>query len=357
MFMQDKKSAYITENELKNQIKSGCFPSCYLIFGDEHYLIKNYINRIISTAVEGFEEFNLNKFDGNVKIQEVYDAVQSFPMMASRRVVTLCDFPFDKASATEAERLLTMLGDMPSTTVFVMWYETVEINQKKTGEKFNKLIKAVNSAGGAVCCLGRRSDTEIFKMLQSGAAKRKCVMDLNTARHMVESCSDDLGTLVNELEKLCLFVGEGGTITSETVDRVCSRSVEASVYNVSKAVLQNDLAGAYRLLDDLFYMNTDPVYILTLLSSAYVDIYRVFAAKSLGLRQEAVAKEFSYGNTAFRLRDAERSAGKFTESQIVRSLKVLQETDRLLKISRADSKALLETAIVSLIQIAKGEKQ
>ena len=94
-------------------------------------------------------------------------------MLASRRVVTLCDFPFDKAPVTETERLLTMINDMPSTTVFVMWYETVEINEKKPGEKFNKLFKAVNSAGGAVCYLGRRSDTEIFKILQSGAARRK----------------------------------------------------------------------------------------------------------------------------------------------------------------------------------------
>ena len=355
MFMQDKsKNVYLTENELKSQIKSGCFPSCYLIFGEEHYLIKNYLDRIISTAVEGFEDFNLNKFDGNVKIQEVYDATQSFPMLASRRVVTLCDFPFDKAPVTETERLLTMINDMPSTTVFVMWYETVEITEKKPGEKFNKLFKAVNSAGGAVCYLGRRSDTEIFKILQSGAARRKCIMDLNTARAMVESCSDDLGTLVNELEKLCLYVGEGGTITVETVNMVCSRSVEASVYNVSKAVLRNDLAGAMQLLDDLFYMNTDPVYILTLLSSAYVDIFRVFAAQSLGLRKDTVAKDFGYGNMAFRLNDAERNMRKFTEQQLVESLKVLQGTDRLLKTSRADSKTVLETAMVNLIRIGQG---
>lgn len=348
---------YLTENELKTCIKSGQFAPCYLIFGEEHYLIRNYVEKIISTSVKDFEEFNINRFDGKASVQDVYDAVQSFPMMSPRRVVTLCDYPFDKAPAAENDKLTGLLSDMPSTTVFVMWYETVEINRKKPGDKFSKLIKTVKKTGGEVCYLGHKSEGEIMKMLQSGAARRKCRLDTAAARHMIETCSDDLGTLVNELEKLCLYVGEGGVITNETVDKVCSRSVEASVYNVSKAVLRGDLQGACRLLDDLFYMNTDPAYILTFLSSAYIDIYRVFAAQSSGIKPDEAARELGYGNTAFRLNEAERNMRRFSERQIVESLRCLHECDRLVKGSRADGRTILEKTLVELMVIAGGKKQ
>ena len=355
--MQDKfLNMYLGENDLKAHIKSGGFKPCYLIFGEEHYLTRNYVEKIVATSVDAFPEFNVSRFDGNVKVQEVYDAVQSFPMMSARKVVTLCDFPFDKASSGECEKLINYLDEIPATTVFVMWCETVEINPKKPGDKFKKLMKAVEAADGAVIHLGRKSESEIVRMLQAGAARRKCRLDPNVARYMIQNCSDDLGTLVNELEKLCMFVGENGVIQHATVDKVCSRSVEASVYNVSKAVLGGDLDGACRLLDDLFYMNTDPAYILTFLASAYIDIYRVFAARNSGRSVNDVAKEFGYGNLAFKLNDADRHVKKFSEKQITDSLKVLRECDRLIKGSRTDNRVALEKVLVELTVIASGGK-
>ncbi len=353
----DKKTAYLTENELKLQIKNGNFAPCYLLFGEEHYLIKTYVERMVETAVDGFHEFNISRFDGKAPIQTVFDSVYGFPMMSSRKIVTLCDYPFDKAPATETEKLLELLSDMPATTVFVLWYETVEINPKKPGEKFQKLIKAVTGAGGEVCVLDRKPQGEIMKMLQSGAARRRCVMNATTARYMTETCSDDLGILINELEKLCLYVGENGVITNETVDKICSRSVEASVYNVSKSVLRGDLTGAYKLLDDLFYMNTDPAYILTFLASAYVDIYRVFAARSKGVRSEDIAKDFGYGNRSFVLTEAERNMRKLSEKQITESLKALSECDREVKGSRLDGRTALEKVLAELTVIARSESK
>ncbi len=350
------KMQYLTENELKLQIKSGNFAPCYMFFGEEHYLIRNYVEKMVSSCVDGFVEFNISRFDSKTAVQQVYDAVQSFPMMSPRRIVTLCDYPFDKVASSEADKLMSLLADMPATTVFVLWFETVEINQKKPLDKFSKLMKAVREAGGEVCYLGRKTEGEIMKMLQSGAARRKCRMDATTARYMIETCSDDLGTLINELEKLCLYVGEEGTVSKETVDKVCSRSVEASVYNVSKAVLRGDLKGACELLDDLFYMNTDPAYILTFLSSAYIDIYRCFAARSGGFKTDTVAKDFGYGNLAFRLNDAERNMRKFSEQQITESLKCLSHCDEMLKGSRADGRTVLEKTLVELTVIAQEKR-
>ena len=101
-------------------------------------------------------------------------------------------------------------------------------------------------------------------------------------------------TLINELEKLCLFVGTDGVITKEVVDKICSRSVEASIYNLSKMLLRGDLQGAYKSLDDLLYMNTEPALLINILSSSYIDIYRAFAARKSGVNPESVGKDLGY---------------------------------------------------------------
>lgn len=351
------KVEFLTENELKIEIKDKNFAPCYLLFGEEHFLIKGYLQKIISSTVSDMEDFNVNRFDGAVKLQSVYDAVTSFPMMADKKVVTLCDYPYEKGAASENEKLLKTIEDIPSTTCFVIWFETVEINPKKPGDKLNGLFKAVIEAGGHVCYLGRKSVSDIMKMLQSGAARRKCKLEPTTARYMVEVCSDDLSMLINELEKLCVYVGENGIITNETVDKVCSRSTEASVYNISKAVLRGDLSEAYKTLDDLLYMNTDPALILSTLAGAYIDMYRVFVARSTGKHADEIAKDFGYFNTAFRLTEAERNVKRFEKQQLVDFLDILRDADSVVKSSRCDGRVVLEKTIAQLALIGSGGKR
>lgn len=351
-----KQPEILTENDLVSAIKGKNLSGCYCIFGDEQYLIKRHINEMLRLAVSDLADLNLMKFDGAVKAQTVYDAVTSFPVMSASRAVTLCDFPFDKAPQNEIDKLFSAIADMPPTTVFIIWFETISIPVKKPGDRFSKLFFAVSESGGHVYNIGRKNTSDIMRLLQSGAARRKCRMEPTTARYMIDTCSDDLSTLVNELEKLCLYVGEGGNISNETVDLVCSRSLEASVYSLSKAVLRGDIAGAFKTIDDLSFMNTDPAYILTILSSAYIDIYRAYAAKCAGIRPEAAAKELGYFGTAFRLTDAERQLKNFSEKQIISSLRCLYECDKTVKSSRVPGRTTLEKAVVQLALIARGQK-
>ncbi len=353
--MPAKNQEFLTEYDLKSQIKSKKYVPCYCLFGDEHYMIKRHVKSIISSAVDEFADFNVTQFDGAVKIQEVYDAVMAFPMMSAYRVVTLCDYPVDKVPASELEKMYSLMEDMPSTSILVLWFETVEINAKKPSDKFAKLFKAVAESGGVVCNIARKTVPEIIKLLQAGAAKRQCRLDSSAARYMVETCSEDLNTLINELEKLCFFVGEGGNITVNEINKICSRSTEASVYNVSKAVLRGDLQGAYRILDDLLYMNTDPAYILMCLSSAYIDIYRAFAVRSTGRKPDTAAKELGYFNTAFRLTEGEKHLSRLSEAQLIESVKLLADCDRLMKSTRCDERTLLEKVLVDLAMVARSK--
>ena len=138
---------------------------------------------------------------------------------------------------------------------------------------------------------------------------------------------------------------------------MCSRSTEASVYNISKAVIRGDLSGAYKILDDLLYMNTETTYILSVLAGTYIDMYRCFAARSEGKRAEEIAKDFGYYNNAFRLTDASRNISRFSEEQLVKFLDILRNGDKLLKGSRCDDRVILEKTIAELVIAQSGGKK
>lgn len=343
---------FFTEDSIKLDIKNKMFRNCYVFFGNEQYMIRHYVSKICDSAVNTMPELNVSYYEGNA-VKEVFDCAVTFPFMAEKRVVKLCDFPIAKASANEFNALLELIENLPQYTILIIWFETVEINPKKLGEKAKKLFSAVEKSGGRVCQIMQKNSAELIKIIQNSAAKRGVKIDLPVARYMVDNCSQDVGSILFELEKLCAFA-ENGEVTLKMVEDVCCRSVEASVYALSKQLLRQDLDGALKTISDLFYVKIKPTDILWNLAGAYIDIYRTFAAKTEGKRASASASALGYSqNIAFRLDNAEKDLKNFSEKQLVDSLKEIQKCDARLKDNGMDSRTAIENLIVTLVVIMR----
>ncbi|MCI8359858.1 MAG: DNA polymerase III subunit delta [Clostridiales bacterium] len=341
----------ITEAELKKQLKGELAP-VYLLFGTETYLKQHYVNLLVKKAAGEERNFNFNRFDGLPDMQALYDAASQFPLMRPTKCVLVCDYDPEKASAAELEKLLQIVAEPLDTTVLLFWFDTVEVNLKKA-TKFKKLAVAAEKRGGYAVELNRRTPAELQRMLCDGASRRGCRMEPTTARYMIENCSDDLQTLLGELEKLCAY-GQGEHITREMIDKVTVRRVEVSVYNLAKALTAGRIEEAMSLLDDLFFQRVEPIVILSSLSAPYVDMLRAKAAEAAGQRADAIAADFGYYGTAFRLKNASYAAKRLGMDQLRQSLTVLLEADGRLKGSRTPPRTALEQTLIQLYRIAKG---
>lgn len=340
------------EAQLKKQIQAAALTPVYFLYGEEHYLIRHYVNRIISKAVSGDTAFNLDIYDEKAGLQQIYDSVMAFPLMSDKKCVSVCDLPADKLPLSDYKVLLGLVSDPNPTTVLLLWFETVEIPQKGMHERFKKLQAAVEKGGGTVVYLPHKSQMEITTMLCNGAAKRLCRMQPTTAKYMIALCGDSLFLLMNELEKLCAYaVGQGGVITNAMVDAVCSRTVEASAYGLSRELFAGRLPEALRMLDDLFFMRTDPIILLSGIADTYIDIYRIIAAGKAGLSKARMAQQLGYGNRAFRLDYAERYSRQLNSDTVLLSLQAIAEADGRLKGSREEPKMVLESLLITLAYI------
>ena len=184
------------------------------------------------------------------------------------------------------------------------------------------------------------------------AARRGSALTPDNAKLLVERCGDDLNLLLNEIDKLSALAG-GGEITREHIETAATKNLEASVFDLSKALLQNNYERSYTILNTLFYQKEEPVAILAVLSGAYADLYRAKAAAQAGVPAESLAADFGYRGREWRLRNAARDSARLSLPMLRQSLEILAQADGQLKSARTDKRVVLEQTAARLIVLAR----
>ncbi len=343
--------AKIGETQLKAQIKSGEYENAYLIYGEESYLKDFYVNLMRKKIVEpAFETFNFHQYEGkDSSLDDILKDAQMLPMMGGYNFVLVRDYQLEK-NKNDIKQIEEYLSDAPDTTVIVFLYNAVSPDVKSAS--FKKIISAFDKAG-AVVNLEKRSESDIVKLLVSGAKKRGSSISSSNASYLISVSGNDMTVLLNELDKLSNFAG-GGEITKEIIDNMATKCLQARVYDLSKAVVSGNSDNAYMSLNSLFSMKEDPILMTAVIGGVYVDMYRVKCAKTAGYSFDDVAKHYNYKGREFALRNASRDCAALTEMQLRQSLDEIIETDVKLKSTATDKKLLVEELIAKLLLIARG---
>lgn len=343
--------AELNESGIKSHIKQGEFYNAYLFFGEESYLKEFYLSQLKSKIVPpAFEAFNYRFFDGKQSsLDDIIKDAQMLPVMSEYNFVLIRDYPVEK-SKSDMKQLKEFLSDVPESTVLVLCYDSAAPDVKSAS--FKSLRNMFDKAG-TVVQLDRKSESELIKLLVSGAAKRGAVLSSANAGYLISLAGSDMTVLLNELDKLSAFAG-GGEITRDIIDDMAVKCLQARVYDLSKAVVSGNADAAYSVLDTLFSMREDPILLTAVISGVYVDMYRVKCAKSAGMGYDDVAAHFNYRGREFALRNASRDCASLSEKQLRASLDVIADTDLKLKSTAVDKRVLIEEMIVKLMMIAGG---
>lgn len=339
--------ARLTEQEFKKQLGNGELPPICLIYGDEDYLKKHYAALLQKKAVDDDTAgFNLHKINGDdFQLDAFYQAAQSMPFMSEYNCVCVKDLAVEKMKNDDFDALMSVLSDLSENCVVIFFMDSVALDEKKSKTKdFIGLIEQV----GVVLCLNKMSGASLYKLLENGAAKRKCTLSRDCSAYLVSRAGDDLNTLLNELEKLCFYKGEG-EIKRSDIDLICIKSLDASVFDLSKALVSGTAQQAFDILNDLLAQKEKPVVILGILISTYVDMYRAQVALASGEAVDAPAKIFNYRRREFLLKNAARNSANMTIPQIRDCLEVLADADSRIKSTALDERRILEEVMLKLM--------
>lgn len=344
--------AKIGEAELKNQIKNNDFSNVYMIYGDEGYLKEFYVKRLKEKLVESaFADFNYHHYDGKkAPLSEILTDADMMPMMSSNTFLLVRDYPFDK-SKEDVELLKEYLKDVNEAAVIVFWFDNLEIDTKKN-TKLKALEAAVSKYGTAVE-LNRKTESELVRLVSSKVKKSGCTIDSANAQYLISVVGNDLKTILNETEKICNSL-DGGEITRKTIDSLAVKCLQARVYDLSKFILNGKSDEAYGVLRVLFAQKEEPIVILAVISSCYIDMYRVKCAKASGQGEQSLTQYFNYKGREWLIRNAVRDSKNLSLENLRCAIDVLSNTDKKMKSTAVDKNLLLEETVTKLIALRNG---
>ena len=336
----------MNEEILKAQIKKKEFQRFYLIYGEENYRKERYCRELIRAAVpKETESFNYHRFDSeNFDLAHFISVVENLPLMSDYKCVLLRDIDAESVKAAEWKEFSAALKDIPERTIIILYYDTVKADKK--GSHF-KALQEIAKKCGLEAEIGKPTRRVLEKWLLKLIAAGGCTIQDETLNYLIETCGDDMNRLETEAEKLCSYA-RGGEIEKSSIDLLTARPLNASVYDLAKAIASKNKTEGLRLIDEYFYQREDPILILAALSGAFCDLYRAKAAAESGVDRQDVVNDFSYGRLEFRVRNAFRDCRRMSGPFLSNSLNLLIRADKKLKGNRTDKRLVLEQPVVEM---------
>lgn len=350
--------AEISGKELKKQLNKKQFDNIYLIYGDEKMYVK--INtKLLTNKLIGEEppEFNYHKFDQDYDLDAIAVAVQVAPFMSEYNVVIISDLDVSDIKnfpSESLERLISIMDNLPDTTVLIMTMPTLKQDLKKPGAAFEKL-KSYIAKKGTVCLEGRETDISLARQIVRWADSRGKKIEQADAYKLQEYAGYDLNTIRNELDKICNYLGNDEIITTAHIEMLVTKRLEANIFSLTDAIVALNSDRAFSILDILFYQKASANDIVSVISMSYIDFYRARVALESGTSISQTAKDFGYGKRKFAIEKAGQKTRNIPTSMLRKSLAEIAETTAKLRSVSANDRILIERLVAKLI-IYAGER-
>lgn len=314
-------------------IKSGQFRRAYVLYGDEKYLLKAYLKRLLEAL--GASDYNLNytRFENKQASEnDLIEICDTMPFLSDRRIVVLEDSGLFKE---KNEKLAEYFNDLPEylTVIFV----------NPDMDKRSRLYKSVSKYNGVIE-FRTQDESYITNWILSEIKNSGKKIRRSTLEMFLSGCGTDLGFISCELEKLISYSGEREEITSEDIKQVCSPQIENRIFDMISDMASGKRKEALEKYNELILLKEPPMKMLALMERQFrqlLDIRQLLAkgqgekliAETLGLHPYAVKKNMPL-------------ARKYSENEIRDVLEEMVSYDEDVKSGRMNDRIAVELMLM-----------
>ena len=362
--------------QVLEQIKQQQFHPVYLFFGPERYLLDELAAALKAALFDEVNaEFDYDLLDGETSsLSAVLNLANTPPWVAERRLVLVKNVPWfrgnkkskadneetDTASlspslepaetrastakrkaaegkdSSEEEAFLNYLKEPNPTTVLVM-LTAGEVDRRR------KLFRTLVSNGTAVECR-ELNDRERRPWLDRQARAMGLTLESAALDYLITFGGKSLYGLINELEKLRLFLGEGQTrVSLAVVQELCSRSVEDRIFDIMQAFTEKNAPLALSRIRELIEAGVQPQRIFYLLVRHYRIMLRARSLLDQAYSDQELASRLQVDSRL--VYKYMREARGFSEAELAQGLKQMLEIDVSIKTSEGSPGMWLELLV------------
>lgn len=346
---------HVTPDQVIRDAQSGRILPVYLVVGEERVLSDRVINTLRSVALQGgAADFNQEVVTaGEVGVDRVLSAVRTVPMMAPRRFVLVRSVerwePSAAASQSKTKTKTKEASVQPMDKLTDYVQQPVDtaclVLVAPKLDKRRKIVTVAKKAGFLVECEPITRNA-LPRFITQEASQRGHDMAHDVADLLAEIAGPELAGVLDAIERLSLYVGDRAPITTDDVAACVTRIRPESVWTLVGAVARRDAATALSVLFDVYEPQDRGLRLVGVLAWSTRQLLRFAVAFRGGASPEQAA--VAAGAAPFKAREMAGQVRNLEIQEIERWLRILAETDLALKGSRRPSRAVLESAILTM---------
>lgn len=314
--MARTKTAQNPMLRIQEDITNRSFASCYLLYGTESYLIRQYREKLSNAIVPAADSMNLSSFTDGFDEQSVIDLANTMPFFNDYRLIVMEDTGVFRG---KSERIAEFLTHIPETTIFLFTEypagdpKNPEKKTAKNVDKRSKSYKAV-SRYGFTAELNTPSSDDLMKWVAGQIKKENKKISQRTLNLFLSRCSSDMNQIRQNLEKLLSYTLDQDFIGDADVDAICARRPEDHIFQMIDAISSGNRKRAFELYGDLLTLRTPPGRILYLISDQYANLLRVKELREKGM--PVVQIESETGMRRFIIEKCSRLSNRYTAEKL-----------------------------------------
>ncbi len=250
------------------EIQAKKLEKIYFLHGEEAYFIDEITKAITENALEEHErDFNQVIIYGkDAESLSLMSELKNYPMMAARKLVILKEAQ-DFKQMDELESYFEQPSD---TTIFVVNYKY------KTFDARKKLMKFATT-NGIVFKSDKVKDYQLGSWIEFYLKTLGFKITSKASMLLSEFLGNDLGRIVNEIDKLALLIEKDTTINDIHIEENIGISKDYNVFELNNALAVRDVTKAFKIVD-YFAHNpkaTDIIVVISTVFNYYSRLMRV----------------------------------------------------------------------------------
>lgn len=347
----------VTPEQVIRDARSGRILPVYLVVGEERVFSDRVIESVRTAALQGgAADFNQEVLTaGEVGVDRVLSAVRTVPMMAPRRFILVRAVERWEPSAAASQSKAASKAQKKEASIQPMDKLAAYVQQPVDTaclllvapklDKRRKIVTIAKKAGFLVECEPVTRNA-LPRFVAQEASQRGHEMTHDVADLLAEIAGPELAGVLDAIERLSLYVGDHAPITTDDVAACVTRIRPESVWTLVGAVARRDAATALSVLFDVYEPQDRGLRLVGVLAWSTRQLLRFAIAFRAGASPEQAA--VAAGAAPFKAREMAGQVKNIEISEIERWLRILAETDLALKGSRRPSRAVLESAILTM---------
>lgn len=328
-------------------VQAGRFSPLYVLYGKDRYRMEQFVE-LLKNRMFSAEEQNMGvvKFDTHeTTLEEIVVEADSAPFFVEKKLIIAQDSAVFSAAKENSklehrpEALLNYMEHPLESTVMVFIVNAEKLDERK------KLVKSLKDRK-VIVNFAELDHIQLIQWLRKKAIDQGREISADAAELLIRRIGVSMQQLAQELDKLCLHVGDHGEITVQLVDGLIAATVEEDVFALVDNIINIKLQAALAIYKALLVRKEEPIKLVALIVRQIRMMLQIKELEEHHYSPKQIAGMIGAHPYAVKL--AAEKAVNYPKKRLAELLSSLADLDYSMKTGRVDKALGLELFILSL---------